>query len=58
MVTLKKFYSLELDEKEARALKIVLGNMTDLEFKAVGIEGENRMIIQEIWDLLPYGEDD
>tara|TARA_R110000737_G_scaffold108221_1_gene140937 strand:- start:707 stop:883 length:177 start_codon:yes stop_codon:yes gene_type:complete len=58
MVTVKKNYILELDEKEARALKILLGNMTDLEFKAVGIEGENRMIIREIWDLLPYDEDD
>ena len=58
MVKLKKTYSLELDEKEARALKILLGNMTDPQFKDFGIEGENRMIIQEIWNCLPYDEED
>tara|TARA_R110000772_G_scaffold217198_1_gene327618 strand:- start:343 stop:528 length:186 start_codon:yes stop_codon:yes gene_type:complete len=58
MATLKKFYSLEIDEKEARALKILLGNMTDPQFKQFGVEGEYRMIIREIWDLIPYDEDD
>jgi hypothetical protein len=58
MATLKKFYSLELDEKEVRAFKILLGNMTDPQFKQFGIEGEYRAIIREIWDLLPYEEDE
>jgi hypothetical protein len=58
MVKLKKTYSLELNEKEAMALKILLGNMTDPQFKEFGIEGENRMIIQEIWNCLPYDEND
>jgi hypothetical protein len=58
MVKLKKTYSLELNEKEAMALQTLLGNMTDPQFKEFGIEGENRMIIQEIWNCLPYDEED
>tara|TARA_R110000850_G_scaffold238326_1_gene362990 strand:- start:376 stop:552 length:177 start_codon:yes stop_codon:yes gene_type:complete len=58
MVKLKKTYSLELNEDEAKALKRLLGNMTDPQFKEFGIEGERRMIIQEIWDCLPFDDED
>lgn len=46
-------YTLHLNEKEAKALKRLLGSMTDPEFAKAGISGERREIMREIWENLP-----
>ena len=51
-------FTLELDKAEALALKKILGSMNDKEFAAKGIEGENRELIRNIWDLLPDRDED
>ena len=47
-------YTIHLNEKEAKALKTLLGNMSDPEFAKAGIRGEDRKIVSEIWQAIPY----
>jgi hypothetical protein len=50
-------YTMHLNEKEARALKTLLGNMSDPDFEKAGIKGEDRRLLGKIWDAIPYDED-
>ena len=58
MPKLMTTYTLELNEKEAAALKKLLGGMNDPEFAKAGISGEDRYYMSEIYNLLPHDEDD
>lgn len=58
MPELKITYHIDLDEAEAFALKKLLGNMNDQQFSELGIKGEDRQRMSEIYDLLPYDEQD
>ena len=55
---LKINYTLILEEKEAKALKLLLGNMSDPEFAKAGIKGEDRAIIREIYYTLQQIENE
>lgn len=58
MATMKTKYFLELDEKDAAALKKVLGGMNDDEFEELGVRGDDRRRMSDIWGLLPFDEDE
>ncbi len=58
MATMKTEYLLKLDEDEALALKKVLGGMNDDEFAKLGVRGDQRRAMSDIWDLLPFEEDE
>lgn len=58
MATIKTEYLLKLDEEDAAALKKVLGGMNDDEFARLGIRGEDRSRMSDIWDLLPFEHDE
>jgi len=49
-------YTIHLNEKEAKALKTLLGNMSDPEFAKAGIRDEDRKIMSEIWQAIPYDD--
>ncbi|MCP4101726.1 MAG: hypothetical protein GY750_09920 [Lentisphaerae bacterium] len=51
-------FTLKLSKDEALALKQILGSMNDKEFAAKGIEGENRILLGDIWDMLPDKDED
>jgi len=53
MATMKAEYLLKLDEEDAAALKMVLGNMDDDEFSKLGVSGDDRKRMSVIYDLLP-----
>ena len=46
-----------LTEQEASALKKVLGGLSDPEFSKLGVSGDDRKSMSELYDLLPYGDD-
>lgn len=58
MATMKTEYLLKLDEEDAFVLKKVLGGMNDDQFAALGVRGDDRRRMSDIWDLLPFDEDD
>ena len=58
MVDLKTTYTLILNEDEGRALKRLLGSMNDNEFAQHGIKGVDIETMSEIWDVLPYDEEE
>ena len=49
-------YVLTLDCFEGKALKKLLGNMTDSQFAAYGVEGDDRERLREIYNLIPQLE--
>jgi hypothetical protein len=55
---LETTYTIHLNEKEAKALKTLLGNMSDPEFAKAGIKGEDRATMSEIWQALPDDGDE
>lgn len=58
MAALEIEYVLKLTHFEGQALKHLLGNMNDKEFAEKGIEGEDRQRLSQIWDLIPYPDED
>lgn len=48
----KTIYILELSEKEAQALKKLVGSFNDSEFAKLGITGEDREFMHEIYDSI------
>ena len=58
MATMKTEYLLKLDEEDAVALKKVLGGMNDDEFAKLGVRGDDRKRMSDIWDLLPFEDDE
>ena len=51
-------FTLTLNQWEARALKQLVGNMTDDEFEKAGIKGQDRQLMSDIFDFIPYHEDE
>ena len=51
-------YTIDLNEDEAAALKKLLGNMNDKQFAEFGIKGNDRQSMSDIWNLLPYDDDE
>ena len=51
-------YTLILTDTEAQALKKTLGSMSNEDFSKLGIKGEDMETMHEIWDAIPYGEDE
>ena len=49
-------YKLELTEKEAIALKILLGAYSYVEKKQLGLDDDDCTSTSELYDLLPYDE--
>ena len=49
---------IELSETEYSPLKTLLGNMTDDEFAKFGVKGEDREIMRELYNSIPFNEDD
>lgn len=47
-------YKLILNEKEAKALKTLLGNMSDPEFAKAGITGDDREILRDMYHAIPH----
>lgn len=58
MAAMKIEYTLTLTEEEALSLKKILGGMNDDEFAKLGVRGEQRRAISDIWDLLPFEDDE
>jgi len=58
MATIETEYLLKLNETEAFALRKVLGGMNDDEFAELGVRGEQRSAMSDIWDLLPFEDDE
>lgn len=58
MATMKTEYLLKLDEEDAVALKKVLGGMNDEAFASLGVRGDDRRRMSEIWALLPLDDDE
>lgn len=50
-------FKLTMNEKEAATLKKVLGGLNDHDFEALGVTGEDRATMHELWDLLPDDEE-
>ena len=50
-------YVLKLTHFEGQALKKLLGGMTDPEFEKFGIAGEDMERLKDIWDLIPYPDE-
>ena len=46
-------YTMILSEIEAIALKKLLGNFTDIEKTAAGLNKEEIQLTREIWNILP-----
>ncbi len=57
-MTLETTCTITLDETEAKALKTLLGNMSDPQFAEAGVKGNDRATMREIWNALPYGDDE
>jgi hypothetical protein len=57
-MTLETTYTLTLKEHEAHALKKLLGSMNDQEFSNFGISGDDRETMGEIYDAIPYIDDE
>jgi len=55
---LKTTYTIHLDVNEAAALKTLLGSMNDEEFSRVGIKGEDREVMSNLYDLIPHSDED
>tara|TARA_R110000868_G_scaffold131436_3_gene341523 strand:+ start:167 stop:406 length:240 start_codon:yes stop_codon:yes gene_type:complete len=51
-------YTLHLTESEGKALKTLLGNMSDPEFAKAGIKGDDRETMSEIWRSIPCDDDE
>jgi hypothetical protein len=51
-------YRLQLNEAEVFALKKILGGMNYDDFEKLGICGDDRQRIADIWDLLPFEDDE
>ena len=51
-------YTLHLTETEGKALKTLLGNMSDADFAKAGIKGDDRGTMNEIWQSLPSDDDE
>ncbi|WP_299073267.1 hypothetical protein [uncultured Paraglaciecola sp.] len=51
-------YTIDLNENEASALKRLLGSMNDKQFAEFGIKGDDRQAMSDIWNLLPYDDDE
>jgi hypothetical protein len=50
---------LTLSEKEADVLKAVLGSLTDTQFHEIcKIKGEDRMLMSDLYDLIPELEEE
>jgi hypothetical protein len=50
-------YTIKLSKEEALAFKKLLGSMNDKQFSEHGISGENRQMMSDIWNSLPFEED-
>ncbi len=53
---IEQFVRIELHESEAKALKTLLGNMTDDEFKKYGIQGKDRESMNFIYNNISFFE--
>jgi len=53
MPKMKTTYHLELSLDESLALKQLLGSLTDPQFENFGIEGEDRRMLGDIYNILP-----
>jgi len=51
-------YTIKLDANQAAVLKRVLGGLNDNEFGALGVRGEDRQRMSDLWDLLPDIEEE
>lgn len=51
-------YTLTLNEKKAKALKTLLGNMSDPEFAEAGITGDDREILRDMYYAIPRKENE
>ena len=51
-------YTLTLTETEAQILKRLLGGMSDKDFERFGIKEQDIGTMQEMWEAIPYGEDE
>jgi hypothetical protein len=51
-------YALYLTESEGKALKTLLGNMSDSDFANAGIKGNDRETMSEIWRSIPCDDEE
>ena len=58
MAKVKASYTIELNQEEALAFKKLLGSMTDDQFSAHGITGDDRRMMSDVWNSLPYGDEE
>lgn len=58
MAKLIHTFVLKLSANEAAALKKFLGSFTDRQFKTHKITGENREHIRNIFDAIPYPDEE
>ena len=51
-------HSLALSEREAGILKKLLGSFSDPEFSKIGISGADRELMRDIYNQLPYEDEE
>ena len=57
MANVEESYTIELNKEEAIAFKRLLGSMTDDQFSVHGIIGDNRRMMSDIWECLPFEDE-
>jgi len=57
-MNVERFYTLTLNEREKDALKKWLGSRNDASGQQAGLSQEENSICSELWNKLPYGDDD
>ena len=51
-------YTIELSRGEALAFKKLLGSMTDEQFSSHGVSGEDRELMSDVWNSLPFEDEE
>ena len=54
---IKETITIKLEIKEAEALKIILGKISDVDKKSFGLDELDKKFISELYNKLPYREE-